>query len=150
MAELVVNQLQVIDIEHQDRERLLEPLGGLQLFLHPLVEEAAVLEFGQLVAAGHLLHLGPARLPDGLDALALAVDPCLDESEHGLDGDGKTNDSADAQRRCQWIALELEVRRHNAGDRRCGDDEDEYPEEDERAMAPLVQLIARFANDICH
>ncbi|MCH7484386.1 MAG: hypothetical protein IIA90_04475 [Chloroflexi bacterium] len=86
----------------------------------------------------------------GGGAIALAGDPCLDECEHRLDGDGKTDDGADGQGWRKGIALELEVCRHNTGDRRNGDDEDEYPEEDERAGAPLAQLVLRIANDICH
>jgi len=116
--------------------------------MHPLVEEAAVLEVGQFIAAGRLLHLGPARLPDGLDVLSLAGDPPLGDGEHGLDDEGKTDDRADGQRRRSWVALQPEVCRHNAGDRRNGDEEDEYPEEDERARAPLAQLIVRIVNDI--
>ena len=60
VAELVIDRLQVINVHHGDGEILAGPLGLFQFLLKPLVEEAAVLELGQVVAGRDVLELGLA------------------------------------------------------------------------------------------
>ncbi len=56
----VVDRLQPVDIQHNQRERLLAHPGAGKRLLEALVEVAPVVELGQLVVGRHLLQLhGP-------------------------------------------------------------------------------------------
>ena len=57
MAERVVDELEVVEVEHQHAQRPACPLGPDDLLAETLVEEPVVVEAGQRVAVGELAGL---------------------------------------------------------------------------------------------
>ena len=55
----VVDPLEVVDVEHHQRERLVRPPGAAELGAQPLVEVAVVVEAGERVGVGEMLEPRP-------------------------------------------------------------------------------------------
>ena len=57
MAERVVDELELVEVEHQQAERLVRPIRAEDLLTKPLMEEAVVEEPGQRVPVGQVASL---------------------------------------------------------------------------------------------
>jgi hypothetical protein len=101
----VVDELEVIDVDHEKRERSPFQLGTADLGLEPRHEEASVVQVGQAVAHGHLVQ----RPPGGLD---------LFEESHGAMADDGRHEQGDDHGYGQVHRLRPRGVEHRSGDQR--------------------------------
>jgi hypothetical protein len=79
MAELIVDLLQIIDVDHEDREGLPRPDRGVKLFAQACKEESAVPEIREVVSRGSLGKLNFSLRPRSRHTCKLIIHPPADK-----------------------------------------------------------------------
>ncbi len=144
VAELVVDQLQVVHVDHGDGELLAGSLGPLQLLLEPLVEEAAVLELRQVVAGCDVVELCLAVQEDGGRPVTLPLHHALRPAQPQLPSHDDAGEEQPHGPPDQPAALD-DVQGHEEGQRAGDRYRAGQPEHEERApnWARVALLVCR-------